>query len=130
MTGFNGYNQNVKSGHVLYVMPLGNSCYSVINEDDTDNIYKTSPHPANELTQGQDVNLKFDVNLSDPEIVEVEAITLTSPLFCQKLPNGGLDISLFPIASEPDLGYEKYVSYNAKHDVLMFETWNGKTYGQ
>ncbi len=81
LLGFNSLGQTTKNAQVIGVIPLGSSEYSILLEDNSDNYFKTSPHPTGELVSQQLVQLEYAQNQS--EQVEVLASSLTSALYAQ-----------------------------------------------
>ena len=79
--GFSSLGQTTKSAQVIGVIPLGSSEYSILLEDNSDNYFKTSPHPTGELVLQQSVQLEFAPNES--EQAEVITSTLNSTLYAQ-----------------------------------------------
>jgi len=55
----NAQSQVLKSGTVLGVIQLGSIEYSIINEDNTDNIYKSAAHSIGQLHESESVYLAF-----------------------------------------------------------------------
>lgn len=112
-----GLSQNISSGEVLSVVPIGELRYSFILETGTENYYKTSLHENDRLNQGQVVELLFNQLNNSPNSIQVSAPTLTEPLFCQRLNNEELSRVI------TEIDYRKHVSFNDEYNVLVFETW-------
>src|SRR5690554_2674939 len=113
--------QNTSKGEVISVFAFGENSYSFIHEKGTGHYYKTSIHNTGELNQGQFVELLFDQVDNISNSVQVNAPTLTNSLFCQRISEE--EIGNEKGEDRNKIDYRKYVSYNAKHDVLVYETW-------
>lgn len=73
--------QTQKTAHIIGVIPLGSNEYALLQEEATENYYKTAPYPMGELVLNQTVKLQP----TDPATGQVQVIanTLTRPLFAQ-----------------------------------------------
>jgi|GEM_PF-2323879 len=120
---FMGFGQNVTSGVVIAVIPFGSQSYAVLHADGTENYYKTSPHPAGELLQGQAIDLEFGSN-GNVNTIEVLANSLSGSLFCELIIFNSSNNAILPLLRGLDIGYRSHVGYNSVHNVLVFETWN------
>jgi hypothetical protein len=113
-----GMSQNISTGEVVSVVPIGGLSYSFILETGTEYYYKTSPHQEGTFVQGQVVELLFNQVSNHPNSIQVNAPSLTEPLFCQQIIN---NVELSNLRTEID--YRRHVSFNAEYNVLVFETW-------
>ena len=73
--------QNLIDGRVVGTIPFGNDAYSIIQEEQGDNTFQTSPHPMGALQANQ--TLQLLINQDNEHQVEVIASSLSTPLFAQ-----------------------------------------------
>lgn len=95
-----------RNATVVGVINLGSIDYSLIQENGTSNIFKTSPYPTQSLGEGQDVEI---MNTQNEGQVKVLAETLSETVYAQKVENN--EGFLPPSEIKPSLEY----------DILFFE---------
>ena len=115
--------QETKLGQVVGVIPFNNNCYSVINEVNSLNYYKTSPHEIGELSTGDLIELHFGAVNNNPDAIQVVGPDILSNLFCQIIETNDFDINQIPESNRDEPRVTDYVSYNSTYNVLVFKTW-------
>lgn len=107
--GLNSQAQIQKSGTVMGVIQIGDLEYSIINEDNTNNIYKTSIHGIDQLHEQEAVKLSF-ASSTNFDNCEVIGESNTEYIYAKLRPE--------------DLTIPNYLSLNAPtqiNDILYFD---------
>lgn len=115
--------QEIKLGQVVGVIPFNNNCYSVINEVNSLNYYKTSPHEIGELSTGDLIELHFGAVNNNPDAIQVVGPDILSNLFCQIIETNDFDINQIPESDRDEPKVTDYVSFNPTYNVLVFQSW-------
>lgn len=123
---YSGKTQEFRDANVVAVITLGAHHYSIINETGTDNYFKTSPHEIGELSQDQNVELKFHPNNQNQ--AKVIASSLKSNLFCHLIGSNSpinefVDVlELMPTLENEILFFEDRAHIDAFYDevTLLF----------
>lgn len=124
--GFNTQAQTQKSGTVLGVIQYGDLEYSIINEDNTNNLYKTSVHGVDQLNEQEPVTLSFtsSTNFDNCEVIgESNTENIYAKLYTEDL---SIPSYLFSNAPKQinDILYFDNKDHLEKYEELMVDYCN------
>lgn len=107
---FEGYAQQLRNATIVAVVPFGNQMYCILNEDGTNDYYKTSPHSNSILVANKAVQI--DDVITTIDLVEVTDADISIPLFATKIQQNGQG-NLFPPAHRMPV---------LRNEILFFES--------